>query len=393
MEVTDRALAELAAAASERFSWYRLRSDGTPPLVTRDLLDAHLYETATPAAETDVVFRTSGTASGQPRRIVWSHEELEANDALKRRLFRAHIGDLRRVVIDVGLGLAASSARRVFEEIGAECVELDYREPVEEHIAAMRRFGGDVLYSQPSLVDGLIRAGGIPAQGFSKLILVGEVVTRTWTRHVTRELGIASEDILDTYGCVETGLIAHRCTACMRFHFADAVIPETVPPSAIDPDWPDAALRADEAILVVSTRYRERMPIVRFVTYDVVRGFGTLACSGRERPGFDAILGRIGDEVKHGERVSLHDIERGILAAAPNIRYRVVTDLDRITVEVAEEDLPRERVPDLERSIVAASAPVAAMVNGELVRPLRVRRVPALPPPPGLAAKKSVIRR
>jgi phenylacetate-coenzyme A ligase PaaK-like adenylate-forming protein len=364
-------------------------SEEPPPLVTRELLDRHTVD----GVETDdqIAFTTSGAASGKPRRVPWNGEEMALNNDLKRRQWASHVGERDRVAIDVGLGLATHSASSVFTSLGCQCLELPFDLQVGEHIRALAEFFPDVLYSMPSIVDALLAEGRL-VRSIERLILVGEPCSDVWMKLTADRLGITVADILDTYGCAEVGLIACGCPVCGRMHFVDEVIPEVVPPDALNDEWSAEALGEAESVLVVTSRFRTGLPIVRFVTYDIVRNFGLERCGESMRLGVDAVLGRIGDEIKHGERISVYDIERGVLAVTSEGRYQIVRGRDgRARLEFDAATIDDQQALAISEAVTATVAAAAAMTNSKLVSPFEVKRVVELASP-GPSPKRKIVR-
>jgi phenylacetate-coenzyme A ligase PaaK-like adenylate-forming protein len=343
-------------------------------------------------ADGDVVFQTSGTSNGTRRKIVWSAEELEMHNQIKRQVFQNEIL-VGRAVVDTGLGLAAHSTADVFRNLGVECLQISYDRPIAEHVAEIRHFKPITLYSMPSLVDALLRHGHLPAT-IRNIILIGEICTTEWRTRTSRRLGLETSALLDTYGCVETGLIAYRCHKCARFHFTNGVIAEAARPSEINTDWSDDTLTSAESVLVITSQYRSRMPVVRYVTYDIIRGLAKSACGGAQMIGFDAIVGRLGDEFKHGERISIYDIERAILGVIPDADYQVVQDVTgHCYIEVLSADVPEDRLGELREAVSGAAHPVAQMIEAGMLRSVDVRRVAAFRKTIGPATAKKSIRR
>lgn len=120
--------------------------------------------------------------------------------------------------------------------------------------------------------------------------------------------GIEPRDIIDTYGSIEIGTIAYYSHDHGRYIFADGIFAEGIGVHEIDEEV--RPLRNNESILVLTSTVRRMLPALRFVTYDVVRDFRPVMIDGVEQQSFESIVKRVGQELKHGEKISLYDIEQ-----------------------------------------------------------------------------------
>jgi cysteine synthase A/phenylacetate-CoA ligase len=138
---------------------------------------------------------------------------------------------------------------------------------------------------------------------------------------------------MDTYGSTEIGTIAHSCGTCGGFHLLDGLFAEAAPAGlAGDDELVDA--EPDAVVLAVSSIKRTSFPVVRFVTYDVVRALRRTVCGGSRRFTFDRVLGRCDDVINYGELFSTHDLGNLIGSRLPAARWLVFNPRNDLTIVV-----------------------------------------------------------
>ena len=373
---------------ADRFAWYDelVRDAGGAPLITAEILD-RMYYAAEPPADHEF-YLTSGTSTGRRRSISYSHADQERYLEVKANVFRAFAATRRnsvqRVASDVGTGHAASTAAEVFRRLGLEHDDILFDRPIAEHLAILRARRPQLLYTMPSILESLVQSVPDPREfGIEAVILVGESVGPEWIANVAaRRLGIPESDVMDTYGSIEIGLIAYYSHEKGRYVAVDGIVAEAIAPAAVGLD---TVLDEDESVLVVTSLDRETFPAVRYVTYDVVRGFR--AGGDGEPATFEAITRRIGAELKHGEKISLHDIEAVVYRHLADAIVRVRAEGRRIRVAISSDALGpelRARINDeIEESIPEIGVMIA---NGILdrveVEPTPFDRLPVDPTRP-----------
>nr|WP_255654606.1 CoF synthetase [Cohnella sp. REN36] len=376
-----------------RFPWYRRLLDeqvgrsggGTAaglsqerlPLLTASLLEAHYYTEANPLAQRadHRRYRTSGTSTGRRKTIYYSERDEEAYLRIKREVFRAILGpiDYRTAVSDLGTGHAEATAAEVFRGLGMTAHTLPFRLPIEGHIEALARIRPEVLYTMPSILDRILQTAEDPAAfGIRQVILVGETASRAWCSRVAERLDIAPERIADTYGSIEIGTIAYYAHEHGRYLFADGIVAEGIGVEELGEAYEPLAGES-ERVLVLSSTAREAFPALRYVTYDVVRDLRPILAGGELRMSFRNVARRIGPELKHGEKISIYDIEdavyRHLREAA--VRVRVLGRCLRVCLQspapIGEENLSRIR-----RQIEDAVPEIGQMIRGGLLAGIEV---------------------
>ncbi|GAB2697724.1 AMP-binding protein [Paenibacillus thermoaerophilus] len=371
-----RALHEKAERTARAFPWYADMIRGTDirrlndlPPMTAEVLERRYYA-AEPPAGACTVYRTSGTSGGTRKAIVYSEDDERRYVERKIELFRRLTGGLgyTRAASDMGTGHAASTAETIFRELGFETLSIPYQAPVGEHLERLRAFRPDVLYTMPSLLDALLEAAADPAAlGLKRVLLVGETASPEWQSNSAKLLGIARESVIDTYGCIEIGTIAYFRHDLGRYVLLDGLIAEGLDPS--EAGLPDTELSPGESILTLTSFDRELFPAIRYVTYDVVRDLRETEVDGRKTATFQALVKRVGAELKHGEKISLYDIEevvcRHILHAA--IRVGVARNRLAVGIRAAKESLTAERLEAIRLDLQEKLPEIGRMISGGLL--------------------------
>lgn len=382
------------AQIAEHFPWYRSFVGGrrTPPLLTHDVLDRCYYDA--PAHAGHDAYLTSGSSSHIRRRIEYSSADQQRYLATKRRIFgdfiRSRSFVVDRVATDVGTGHASDTASAIFEGLGVQHRNVRFDQPIAEHVTALLEIRPQILYTMPSILEALLANAPDPrALGIRAVILVGEPAGPHWIRTVlTAGLGVETTDVMDTYGSIEIGLVAYYSHARSAYVVVDDIVAEAVAPGAIGLD---SELRPDESILVVTSKIRDSFPAVRFVTYDVVRGFRP---GSDHRPAtFQAIVRRIGHELKHGEKISLHDIEEVVFRHLGNATIRVRTANRRVRVFIHSLELDEEHRRLISKDLEHAIPEIGSMISNGILDGIEVLAVPYdnLPSAPGRAKQRLCI--
>lgn len=385
-----------AQAAARRYPWYaellRECADGSlPPLLTAPLLERHLYDQPLDAPPDDslFVYRTSGTSSGIRKTIAYSEADEQRYIDIKAKMFQAWLleesggtdgsgygrrldAPIRTVLIDMGTGHAAATAMDVFARLGLDAQSLPFTLPIEQHLERIEAFRPDLLYTMPSILERIVqRAPHSQSLGIRKVILVGEVASPSWQRHIAGRLGIAPDDLLDTYGSIEIGTIAAYSRKLGRYVLAEGLYAEGVPAESLGEGFDPLA--PDERVLVLTSSVRDAFPAVRYVTYDVVRDLRTDRVDGTRRQTFAGIVKRIGPELKHGEKISLYDIEEAVLAHVDDASIRVTVQGRRLKVRVASRRRSEAlSEADIRQAIESRVPEIGTMIRGGLLERIEV---------------------
>ncbi|QAY65220.1 AMP-binding protein [Paenibacillus protaetiae] len=369
-------LRELVEQTCAAFPWYKallpnggeraeVRLDELP-LINGQLLERHYYTASMGGAF--AVYRTSGTSSGGRKAIAYSKQDERHYLEVKAKLYdRLTAGaGIKRALADMGTGHAASTALDVFRRLGWEADAIPFEEPVEKHVLKLLQMKPDLLYTMPSILDRIIAASDDPsAFGVRRILLVGEVASPQWRRRAAERFGIGEDDIVDTYGSIEIGTIAYYDSVTGRYLFADGITAETVPAEALGEGF--EPLPGGEAVLVLTSRLRDHFPALRFVTYDVVRDFAEIEIDGERVPSFAGIVKRIGKELKHGEKISVYDIEDAVYRFADQAQVKVAAYGRKLSVQIASDSITDERLGLIREAIEHQIPEIGSMIRGGLL--------------------------
>ncbi|MFF2483422.1 CoF synthetase [Paenibacillus sp. NPDC058071] len=358
-------------AETECTEWEQL-----PLLTDRRLLP--YYERGEGSAQPEWnVYRTSGT-SGRKRKAIY-YDAFDENVYLshKTELFGRLLKNLPQgsaVLSDMGTGHAEATAAAVFEQLGFVCESIPFGLPASMHLMKLSECRPDVLYTMPSLLDGLFRIAPDGFQwGLQKVLLVGEPAPPAWRKRAAELLGLAEADILDTYGSIEIGTIAYYDIDLKKYVLLEGLIAEGASPTEVG--LPGVELPEGECVLVLTSLVRRRFPALRFVTYDVVRGLRTeQAEDGSWITTFEAVVKRIGPELKHGEKISVYDIENAVFQHLKQAEVKVLVKNNRLRITIDAGALVDDAVRALIRAELHGAIPeIGAMIRGGLLEEMDVR--------------------
>ncbi|MDF2922535.1 MAG: hypothetical protein K0R57_1449 [Paenibacillaceae bacterium] len=351
------------------------------PLLSAEVME-RFYYTQPPADPSLAAYKTSGTSSGQRKTIYYSEEDDKRYVEIKTRLFGELIAGsgCTRALADMGTGHAASTALIIFEKLGLAGKSIAFELPVEQHIEQLLTFQPHLLYTMPSILDHIVHAAKDPRSfGIRKIILVGEVASPEWQRNMALIFGLEPQDITDTYGSIEIGTIAYYSHALGRYLFAEGIQAEAVRPEelggTVEP------LGEGESILALTSYVRQMLPAIRFVTYDVVRDFRTVQLDGVERQSFRAIVKRVGRELKHGEKISLYDIERVVYRHVQDGVIRVKVAENALTVSIRSKASVEEALPAIREGIRDSIPEIGLMIRNRLLDDILVVAADTSKPP------------
>lgn len=352
----------------------------TLPLLTSELLEQFYYCPEQPfAACTDLTsYRTSGTSSGSRKTIFYSAEDEQHYLAIKTALFGQILqgSGVQSVLSDMGTGHAASTAVEVFRSMGLTVESLSYEQPIEQHLALIQAFKPHVLYTMPSLLDRLFAesADSLSSSGIRKVILVGEIASPSWINSVAERLAIKREAITDTYGSIEIGTIAYFSHKVGRYLFVEGIVAEGINLEALtgESDADVTPLAGDESILVLTSLTRDLFPALRYVTYDVVRDLRPVQVDGQWKMSFKGIVRRIGTELKHGEKISLYDIEDVVFQHLKDAHIRVQSQANKLTILIDSEVQDSAVYSRIENELLERIPEIGCMIRGRMLEELRV---------------------
>ncbi|MEK4064228.1 MULTISPECIES: 2,3-diaminopropionate biosynthesis protein SbnA [Paenibacillus] len=361
------------------FPWYKRLIGGEKtsyslqnlPLMTSEILDTHYYtQFSDPSL---AVYRTSGTSTGRRKAIFYSEEDDKNYIDIKTKLFGELLAGsgCTRALADMGTGHAANTALSIFERLGLEKSSIPFDLPIEQHIERLQAFKPELLYTMPSILDHIVYAAGNPRDfGIRKIILVGEIATLGWQRNMSRLFGLDPRDIVDTYGSIEMGTIAYYSHELGRYILADGIFAEGLGTEALGGDL--RPLGKNESILVLTSTVRKMMPAIRFVTYDVVRDFRPVMIGGVEKQSFASIVKRVGRELKHGEKISLYDIEQVVYRHIEDAIIRVKVRNNALTIYIKSKSAVNSTAPAIREEIRECIPEIGMMIRNHLLDDIEV---------------------
>lgn len=360
------------------FPWYaklididKINNVQDLPLMTPNVLEKYYY--AHPLIGKYDVYQTSGTSTGVRKKIFYSSEDDQNYVKLRANLYNEFIpkGSMKSAFSDMGTGHAANTAREVFESMGLtfDCVSFDA--PIEQHIEGLNKFKPDIFYTMPSILDNIVANSKNPKEyGIKKIILVGEIASKQWINQIAKTFEIEEKDILDTYGSIEIGTMAtynhdKGCYVIQEDLFAEGVKTEELPDNM-------ETLPENESVLVLTSFVRSAFPAVRFVTNDVVRNLRTEVINGKPRQVFDCVVKRVGKEIKHGEKISLYDIENAVYKYLSKAEIRVEVSNNRLLVKIFSDELVPEMLTKIEESIQNSIDEIGIMIKNGILEKIQV---------------------
>ncbi|WP_331281760.1 2,3-diaminopropionate biosynthesis protein SbnA [Paenibacillus sp. FSL H7-0357] len=361
------------------FPWYKSLLGGEKtsyslqnlPLMTSEILDTHYY--TQDSDPTLAVYRTSGTSTGRRKAIFYSEEDDKNYIDIKTKLFGELLAGsgCTRALADMGTGHAANTALSIFERLGLEKSSIPFELPIEQHIERLQAFKPELLYTMPSILDHIVYAAGNPRDfGIRKIILVGEIATLGWQRNMARLFGLDPRDIVDTYGSIEMGTIAYYSHELGRYILADGIFAEGLGTEALGGGL--RPLGKNESILVLTSTVRKMMPAIRFVTYDVVRDFRPVMIGGVEKQSFASIVKRVGRELKHGEKISLYDIEQVVYRHIEDAIIRVKVRNNALTIYIKSKSALNSTAPAIREEIRECIPEIGMMIRNHLLDDIEV---------------------
>lgn len=376
----DRLRAKVRETA-DTFPWYRdivgrepdaIRSVAELPLMTAELLEAHYY--CRPDDPSLTVYRTSGTSSGRRKSIAYSAEDDNHYIEAKTKLFGELLAGSgsARALADIGTGHAADTALAIFRRLGLEARSVSYELPIERHIEALRLFRPDVLYTMPSIADRIAHGAAELARtfGIRRIILVGEIAAPQWQRQLAGRFGLEPRRIVDTYGSIEIGTIACYRHDIGRYVLADGLHAEGIGTESLGGGFDP--LGDNESVLTLTSFVRRMFPAVRFVTYDVVRDLRPVTVDGEPRMSFRSIVKRVGRELKHGEKISLYDIEQAVYRHVSGAIVRVGVTDNALAIRLAGAPGIGDSLPAIREDIRNSIPEIGAMIRNGLLRDIEV---------------------
>ncbi|UUZ90170.1 hypothetical protein LJK87_29875 [Paenibacillus sp. P25] len=128
-------------------------------------------------------------------------------------------------------------------------------------------------------------------------------------------------------------------------------------------------------MLVLTSTVRSMFPALRYVTYDVVRDLQTIEVNGELKQIFTCISKRIGPELKHGEKISLYDIEDVIYQFVDDAETRVKVQNNRLSIHIKSDSLDDTAIPLIQQSIEDKIPEIGMMIRNRILHSIEVHAV------------------
>jgi phenylacetate-CoA ligase len=311
------------------------------PFTTREDLREH-YPFGMLAVPKEQVVRlhTSSGTTGKPKAIFFSKKDVDrAAELIARCLIMTGIkkDDVLQNMMTYGLFTGALVMHYGAEKVGVLVIPAGPGN-TKRQISLMQDFRTTTLHVTPSYA--LYLASVIHSEGldpkrdlFLRRAYMGSEPYSEETREkIEKSLGI---DVYNSYGLSEMNGpgVAFECMGKNGMHlWEDNFIMEI-----IDPDTGEKLPDGEKGELVLTTLYREAMPILRYRTRDIVMIIPGRCKCGRTHRRISRIIGRSDDMIIiRGVNIFPQQIERvlmGVKAVAQN--YQIVLEAyDQMTVRV-----------------------------------------------------------
>ncbi|WP_026127942.1 phenylacetate--CoA ligase family protein [Nocardiopsis lucentensis] len=325
---------------------------------------------------------SSGTSGAPTSSYFTDHDWADVADRFTRGAVGIDAADTLMVRTPYAMLTTGHQAHLGGRSRGATVVPADNRSAVVTYarvVRMLRDLDVTVTWSLPTeclLWAAAARTAGLdPGRDFPSLralLVAGEPLTAARRNAISRAWG--GIPVMQDYGSTETGSLAGECGHGRLHLWADRFIPQVM-----DPDTGRSA-RTGVGNLVITTLYREAMPLVRYDLEDRVR-VSEEECPCRWHLPTVEVLGRdAGTHAVAGVRVTPGQIERAVFSLPGEHgvlfwRARAREDLLEVELEVD----PRYEA--------AARAQVASALREDPRVRSRVLGVP-----PGTLVPESVLR-
>jgi phenylacetate-CoA ligase len=325
------------------------------PFTTReDLRENYPFGMLAVSKEHIVRLHTSSGTTGKPKAIFFSKKDVErAAELIARCLIMTGIkkDDVLQNMMTYGLFTGALVMHYGAEKVGVLVIPAGPGN-TKRQIALMRDFKTTTLHLTPSyalyLASIMGNEGIVPKRDLSlrRAYMGSEPYSEETRNKIENFFGI---DVYNSYGLSEMNGpgVAFECVYKNGMHlWEDNFIMEI-----IDPDTGDKVPEGEKGELVLTTLFREAMPILRYRTRDIVMIIPGKCKCGRTHRRISRIIGRSDDMIIiRGVNIFPQQIERvlmGIKAVAQN--YQIVLEAyDQMTVRVEiSKDLFDGRVEHL----------------------------------------------
>jgi phenylacetate-CoA ligase len=310
------------------------------PFTTReDLRENYPFGMLAVAKEQVVRLHTSSGTTGKPKAIFFSKKDVDrAAELIARCLIMTGVkkDDVLQNMMTYGLFTGALVMHYGAEKVGVLVIPAGPGN-TKRQIALMQDFKTTTLHLTPSYalyLAGVMNNEGLDPKDFSlrRAYMGSEPYSEETRKKIEKFFKI---DVYNSYGLSEMNGpgVAFECTEKNGMHlWEDNFIMEI-----INPDTGERMPEGENGELVLTTLYREAMPILRYRTRDIAMIIPGKCKCGRTHRRISRIIGRTDDMIiVRGVNIFPQQIERvlmGIKAVAQN--YQIVLEsYDQMTVRV-----------------------------------------------------------
>jgi len=343
------------------------------PFTTReDLRENYPFGMLAVPKEQVVRLHTSSGTTGKPKAIFFSKKDVDrAAELIARCLIMTGVkkDDVLQNMMTYGLFTGALVMHYGAEKVGVLVIPAGPGN-TKRQIALMQDFKTTTLHLTPSYalyLAGVMNNEGLGPKDFSlrRAYMGSEPYSEETRKKIEKFFKI---DVYNSYGLSEMNGpgVAFECIEKNGMHlWEDNFIMEI-----IDPDTGERMPEGEKGELVLTTLYREAMPILRYRTRDIAMIISGKCKCGRTHRRISRIIGRTDDMIiVRGVNIFPQQIERvlmGIKAVAQN--YQIVLEsYDQMTVRV---EISKELFDGKVEHLVNLQSEITEKIRSEiLVKP------------------------
>ncbi|MFC1504390.1 phenylacetate--CoA ligase family protein [Spirochaetota bacterium] len=322
------------------------------PIITKkDILDIPIEKRTANSVDVKACIhdRTSGM-TGLPLEILSSSSDAAHQSIL---FLRAYIASSvfpwhRKMIISTSR--VALKDRSLYDSISRPLRKnICYLDPVKKWSREMQSWNPDILIGDITVLKlsaEIMQQQQIQVK-LKKVISWGGMLDAYTQKYLESVYGC---NVLDLYGCKETGIISWKCSACGGYHInSDSVIIETVKDGRL--------CRPGEAGEIVATTLDSyAMPFIRYSIGDTVILSDKPPVCGRSFPLMKKILGRNDDIIllKDGSKIPSQPFYHCIEAYGGIHRWQIVQESkERITLRIeTNSNYKNEYTDKIKRSFI-----------------------------------------
>lgn len=401
-KIQTEKLRQIVAYAFESFSYYREKMSqvGLTPTDIQGLEDLEklpytVKEELQEKLGFDKIFQrmagklryigfTTGTVA-TPMPVYYTHDDFERWEKnLAKGLSMAGITNKDVVQITFGrCGIACVVLLGAIRRTGATGIPIDADSgAASELIQRMEQFHVSFLLTFPSIVREfcrIVESKRVKGSRYlKKIFLMGESWSEAFRRRVEDALNV---EVYDIYGSTEVGMVAVECSAHNGLH----VLPDQVLVEILDPYTGKPVDQGEEGEIVVTTFWKEALPLIRYRTGDIASEIEDFCRCGSDLPRISRIKGRIRDLIFIGS-TKIHPIavEAAIIDICDStLNYQIVLSRERgrdklkLVLEAPDEIIGKQNLrAALSKRICSFNEDLASLVKADLVFPPEVEFVP-----------------